>query len=121
MSPTTRHHPISRTLALALLCTAAVTGPVAAAPAERPDAAVVARIVDEGLNRSEVMPTASELMDGIGPRLTNSENVRKAQAWAMDRVRGYGLSNVHLEPFYFGLGWNLIASRPAWHPRDTFP
>ena len=107
MSPTPRRHPIARTLALALLCTAAVVGPVAAAPAENPDAAVVARIVDEGLNRSEVMQTASDLMDGIGPRLTNSENVRKAQAWAMDRVRGYGLSNVHLEPFYFGLGWNL--------------
>ena len=41
-----------------------------------------ARIIDEGMNRSQVMLTASELMDGIGPRLTNSRNARRAQAWA---------------------------------------
>ena len=106
MHRTSRRHRIAERLAIALIC-AAAAGQVSAAPAENPDAAVVARIVDEGLNRSEVMRTASDLMDGIGPRLTNSENVRRAQSWAAERLRGYGLSNVHLEPFYFGLGWNL--------------
>ncbi|MEO7602575.1 MAG: hypothetical protein ABIS39_04850 [Sphingomicrobium sp.] len=32
----------------------------------------VVRIIDEGLNRSQIMLTASELMDGIGPRPTRS-------------------------------------------------
>jgi carboxypeptidase Q len=36
------------------------------------------RIRDEGLNRSHVMEFASALMDGIGPRLTGSPNLKKA-------------------------------------------
>ncbi len=95
-----------------------------------PDPAL-GRIIDEGMNRSQVMTTASALMDGIGPRLTNSENQRKAQAWAVALLKSYGLSNVHEEPFYFGLGWNLdsyavsmVSPRPlpltvipvAWSP-----
>jgi len=59
------------------------------------------------MNRSEPMITASALMDRIGPRLTNSENIRKAQAWAMERLRKPGVVNVHTEPFDFGLGWNI--------------
>ena len=97
---------VTETLAVALALTATASGAGAAAP-ESPQTAVIARIVDEGLNRSEVMKTASDLFDGIGPRLTNSENMRRAQDWAMERVKSYGATNVHLEPFYFGLGWNL--------------
>ncbi|WP_226018891.1 M20/M25/M40 family metallo-hydrolase [Novosphingobium sp. FKTRR1] len=67
----------------------------------------IARIIDEGMNRSEAMTTASALMDRIGPRLTNSENHRKAESWAMEQLRKQGLVNVHAEPFDFGLGWNL--------------
>ena len=57
--------------------------------------AQVAAVIDEGLNRSEVMTTASQLMDGIGPRLTNSENYRRAADWALDRYTALGLRNVH--------------------------
>ncbi|KAJ8138935.1 hypothetical protein OY671_007851, partial [Metschnikowia pulcherrima] len=90
--------------------------PASAGPAE--DAAV-ARIIDEGMNRSAVMTTASQSMDGIGPRLTNSENHRKAERWAMDVSRGYGSANIHAEPFNFGSGWNadgwsaaMVSPRP---------
>jgi hypothetical protein len=78
--------------------------PALAEPAQDP---ALARIIDEGLQRSEVMKNASALFDGIGPRLTNSENQHKAQAWAIALLKSYGLANVHEEPFYFGLGWNL--------------
>lgn len=71
------------------------------------DNAAIARIIDEGMNRSEAMATASALMDRIGARLTNSENHRKAESWAMEQLRKQGLANVHAEPFEFGLGWNL--------------
>lgn len=81
--------------------------PVAAAAAPDGDSAAIARIIDEGMNRSEAMTTASALMDRIGPRLTNSENHRKAESWAMDLLRQRGLANVHVEPFDFGVGWNL--------------
>lgn len=93
---------------LALVSSAALalglSGVARAEPAEDP---AIAQIIDEGMNRSEVMSRASELFDGIGPRLTNSENLRKAQKWAIEVLKGYGLVNVHEEPFTFGLGWNL--------------
>jgi hypothetical protein len=69
-----------------------------------------ARIIDEGMNRSQVMLTASELMDRIGPRLTNSANLDRAEDWALAKFRSYGLSNVHREPFDFGRGWNFSNS-----------
>jgi carboxypeptidase Q len=68
------------------------------------------RIIDEGMNRSQVMLTASELMDRIGPRLTNSANLDRAEDWALAKFRAYGLSNVHREPFDFGRGWNMTTS-----------
>jgi carboxypeptidase Q len=74
-----------------------------------PDDRTVAAIVDEGTNRSQVMLTATELMDGIGPRLTNSDNFRLAEAWALAKMGSMGLSAVHTEAFRFGLGWNLGA------------
>ncbi len=94
----------------ALSCAASLLAVSASLPARAaPDGenAVIARIIDEGMNRSEAMPTASALMDRIGPRLTNSENIRKAQTWAMEQLRKQGLANVHAEQFDFGLGWNL--------------
>lgn len=68
------------------------------------------RIIDEGMNRSQVMTNASELMDGIGSRLTGSTNLQRAEDWAIAKLRSYGLSNVRREAFAFGRGWNLTAS-----------
>ena len=89
-------------LATAVLATSAA--PAAGAPSD------IARIVDEGMNRSEAMLNASELMDRIGPRLTNSHNLDRAEDWALAKFRAYGLSNVHREPFSFGRGWNFTSS-----------
>src|SRR5690349_24695675 len=94
-----------RKLVLALLASTIV--PAASASGAPGD---TARIIDEGMNRSQVMLTASELMDGIGPRLTNSANLTRAEDWALAKFRSYGLSNVHREPFDFGRGWNLTTS-----------
>ncbi|OYU35326.1 M20/M25/M40 family metallo-hydrolase [Novosphingobium sp. PASSN1] len=102
--------PIQFARRLAFSCAASLLALSAAAPlAAAPDAdsAALARIIDEGLNRSEAMTTASALMDRIGPRLTNSENHRRAESWAMDLMKKQGLANVHVEPFEFGVGWNL--------------
>ncbi|MEG3155172.1 M20/M25/M40 family metallo-hydrolase [Sphingomonas sp. RB1R13] len=76
------------------------------AMAEPPE---TARIIDEGLNRSQLMTNASQLMDGIGGRLTNSPSLRRAETWAMGKFSGYGLANVHKEAFDFGRGWELIS------------
>ena len=93
-----------KALCALLTSTIACAVPAAAAPGD------TAKIVDEGMNRSQVMLTASELMDGIGPRLTNSTNMRKAEAWAVAKFQSYGLANVHKEAFDFGRGWDLLGS-----------
>lgn len=102
--PTLTHRRFAVLLAAGLLASAAPQSAQAAPDGEN---AAIARIIDEGMNRSEAMTTASALMDRIGPRLTNSENHRKAESWAMEQMRKQGLANIHVEPFDFGLGWNL--------------
>ena len=79
--------------------------------------AQINKIVDEGISHSQALKNASELMDGIGPRLTNSENFDKAADWALAKFREYGLENVHKEPYPFGLAWNL----DGWSARMVEP
>jgi hypothetical protein len=86
----------------------------------------IAAVIDEGLNRSEAMTMASQLMDGIGPRLTNSQNFRRAADWATQRMSALGLTQVHREPFDFGLGWNVENYRatmvtPRRHELTSIP
>lgn len=109
-------------LALSSSALALAAAPAQSAPSgpESTDPAV-ARIIDEGMNRSQAMTTASVLMDRIGPRLTNSENHRKAEAWAMEQLRQQGLVNVHVEPFEFGLGWNLDSYAVTMTAPRTLP
>jgi carboxypeptidase Q len=60
----------------------------------------------EALTHSHVMEYASALMDGIGPRLTGSPNVKKANEWSRDQFVAMGCSNAHLEDWgEFGMGW----------------
>src|SRR5580693_6989184 len=44
----------------------------------------------EGLEHSHVMDYAGGLMDGIGPRLTGSPNMAKANAWTRDQLTKMG-------------------------------
>ncbi len=69
---------------------------LAAASSASAQSGDTARIIDEGLNRSQVMLTAHELMDGIGHRLTNSHNLDRAEQWALAKFRSYGLANARL-------------------------
>ncbi len=54
-------------------------------------------IREEGLQRSHVMDFAGGLIDGIGPRLTGSPNMAKANAWTRDQLTRMGCVNAHLE------------------------
>ncbi|HBB88777.1 MAG TPA: peptidase M28 [Blastocatellia bacterium] len=68
----------------------------------------IARIKDEGLNRSQVMQTLSYLSDVIGPRLTASPGMKRANEWTRDQLTKFGLQNAHLEAWGpFGRGWTL--------------
>src|SRR5271165_6682360 len=66
------------------------------------------RIKDEGLNRSQLMATLSYLTDVIGPRLTGSPNLKRANEWTCQTLTRWGLSGAHLEAWGpFGKGWSL--------------
>ena len=86
--------------------TAGATQQAQPAPTQAPD--VVERIKDEGVNRSRLMETLEYLTDVIGPRLTGSPALRRANDWTRERLTQYGLANAHLEPWGpFGRGWTL--------------
>jgi carboxypeptidase Q len=77
------------------------------APARDPNDPIE-KIKDEGMNRSQVMATLSYLSDVIGPRLTASPNMKRANEWTRDQLTKWGLQNGHLEPWGpFGRGWSL--------------
>jgi carboxypeptidase Q len=78
------------------------------------------RIRDEGLNHSHVMDFAVALNDGIGPRLTGSPNLAKANAWTRDTLTKIGLENAHLEDWgEFGLGWQQLNAWARMASPDT--
>jgi hypothetical protein len=67
----------------------------------------LASIRTEGLEHSQAADIFNYLTVNIGPRLTASPAHKRAAEWARDRLASYGLSNVHLEPWKFGRGWEL--------------
>ena len=99
---------------------------------EKVDIEMIGRIRYEGFRNSKVMEIASGLMDGIGPRLTGSPNVKRANEWTRDQLTSFGLANAHLESWGpFGRGWSneyvsvrmtspdvasVIAYAKAWTP-----
>jgi carboxypeptidase Q len=93
-----------------------------AAAQEKVDLDMMTRIRYEGFRNSKIMETASGLMDGIGPRLTGSPNLKHANEWTRDQLTAFGLTNAHLESWGpFGRGWaNQFVSVRMVSP-DTAP
>jgi hypothetical protein len=84
------------------------------------DLTMYQRIREEGLNHSHVMEFGSALMDGIGPRLTGSPNVRKANEWTRDQLAAMGCTNSHLEDWgEFGMGWQQLNTWVRMASPDT--
>jgi len=73
------------------------------------DRSMIERIRTEGFTRSRVADDLRYLADVIGPRLTGSTAMDAANEWAADRMRAYGLSEVGLESWYFGRGWEELS------------
>jgi hypothetical protein len=72
------------------------------------DGPLIARIKEEGLKKSQVMQTLDYLTNAIGPRLTASPNMKRANVWTRDRLSSWGLKDAHLEAWGpFGRGWSL--------------
>jgi hypothetical protein len=94
-------------LAPLLVCAAEATAQIAQ---ETVDLAVVNEIRTEGLERSQIEQLARHLTDVIGPRLTGSPGMRKANEWTADMLRSWGLEDVQIEPWGdFGRGWERVS------------
>jgi carboxypeptidase Q len=77
-------------------------------------------IRQEGLQHSHVMDYAGGLADGIGPRLTGSPNMAKANAWTRDQLSKMGCVNAHLEDWgEFGIGWQQLNTWVRMTEPDT--
>ncbi len=77
-------------------------------------------IREEGLQHSHVMDYAGGLIDGIGPRLTGSPNLAKANAWTRDQLTAMGCVNAHLEDWgEFGIGWQQLNTWVRMTEPDT--
>ena len=98
---------------------------------------MLGKIREEGLKNSRVMNYATELVDGIGPRLTGSPNLDKAITWARKSLTESGLTNIKSESWgTFGLSWEernvwmrmtqpdsapLISRAAPWSPPTNGP
>ena len=60
------------------------------------DLKVVAKIREEGFQRSEIINTLSYMTDVLGARLTNSDAMYEAQEWAIKEMKKMGLKNTCL-------------------------
>ncbi len=85
------------------------------------------KIKNEGLTRSQVMETITYLTDVIGPRLTASPGMKRANDWTRDTLAKWGLQNSHLEAWGpFGRGWTLkrfsaMVDGPTAFPLIAYP
>src|SRR3954466_5801466 len=68
------------------------------------DTTGIGSLIDQAMNRSEVMQNLEYLADNIGPRLSTSPAMRRANDWTAGRFTAYGLT-AHLEPYEFGVPW----------------
>ena len=87
----------------------------------------VERIKEEGLKQSQVMATLSYLTDVIGPRLTGSPNMKRANEWTRDKLAAWGAGQCPSRSVGAVRPW-LVAQavlgaghRAAVHPLDRLP
>jgi carboxypeptidase Q len=105
-----RRHFALRAAALLALAIAAPANLLAAssiaATSDAVNLEVMTQIRQEGFHNSKVMDIEGQLTDVIGPRLTGSPAMKRANEWTRDQFTEWGLVNSHLESFPFGRGWS---------------
>ncbi|HTV10203.1 MAG TPA: M20/M25/M40 family metallo-hydrolase [Candidatus Aquilonibacter sp.] len=67
------------------------------ATAQSQDPSAVVRIRNEAQQHSQIMENAFYLADVYGPRFTGSPNLTAAGNWLIERMKSYGLQDVHSE------------------------
>ena len=92
-----------------------------APPAEDPVVAADRKILAEVKENNELPANLEYLADMIGPRVTGTERLARANRWTAEMFRKYGLANVRLEPWTIARAWYRGSARgrivaPAEHP-----
>src|SRR5262245_6537513 len=124
---------VQRTCRLAVvLVVAFMTGSLVQAQA--PDDAVVLdrKLIAGAKTGSEIVINLTYLSDVIGPRLTGSAALKRANEWAASKMKEYGLVNVRQEAWTMPEGWqrgtatgrilepdngrSLSLASLGWHP-----
>jgi carboxypeptidase Q len=117
---------------IALLSCWAVVAVTGAIHAQEAAADLDRRIMAEAKAGTDAIKNLYQLCDEIGPRLTGSKNLQRANEWAAARMKEYGLTNVHQEAWELPEGWRrglaegrviepdtgvrLTLASYGWHP-----
>ena len=110
-----------------LVCAVLLVSSSVAFSQQKVDLEAASRIRDAAFNHSQIMDMVGYLTDVTGPRLTGSPNLKRAEEYARDELRKWGLANAHLEAWGpFGRGWSLegFAANmlsPAFSPLIAYP
>ncbi|MCK9408576.1 MAG: M20/M25/M40 family metallo-hydrolase [Bacteroidetes bacterium] len=89
---------------------------------EKVDSAMMVKIRDEGLNRSQAKEILSWITDVYGPRLTGSQEYNIAANWTKNKFTEMGMQNSHLESWGpFGKSWKLKEYSATLIGRQTQP
>ena len=110
---------------------------VAKTPGSNGETRAVTRAILEEIDmRSELMANIEYLCDMIGPRLTGSPNLTRANQWTRVKFQQYGLSNPHLESWSIARAWTrgdargrvvapveqrLLVESAGWSPSTKGP
>ena len=118
-------------LAAAAACTMTLlftsVAPAQEQDGDKVDLAALTQIKNEAFQHSQVMENLFYISEVYGPRVNNSRNHRAAAEWAMQRMKDWGLQNVHLEKWGpFGDGWQIkkyygALETPAYASLIGFP
>jgi hypothetical protein len=92
-------------LLLTLLTSLIPTIAHAQMPVSTETRAHIADLIGDIMVNGQAYEYDRQLVDTIGPRLTGSENYVHAVAWAQEKFRSLGLTNVHTESFTMPATW----------------
>jgi hypothetical protein len=90
------------------------------------DTAMVKRIREEGLERSQIQEISHQITDVAGSRLTNSPGWHRAADWVVQTLQAWGLSKAEKEPWgQYGYGWaaektTLAMRTPYYSPMIAY-
>ena len=70
----------------------------------------LADVAGAGMMETDTYENLRELSDDIGARVTGSPEAAKAITWSIEKMKSFGLENVHAETWQLSRGWTRISA-----------